>query len=62
VGNQVAHERRRGSRSAKVYRGSRRRLQRLRLRGNGSLELWLLLFWVLFLLLVAVPWMLKQGH
>jgi hypothetical protein len=45
-----------------VYRGSRRRLQQLRLRGNGSLELWLLLFWVLFLLLVAVPWMLKQGH
>jgi hypothetical protein len=62
VGNQIPNERRMGSRSAKVYRGSRRRLQQLRLRGNASLELWLLVFWVLFLLLVAVPWMIKQGH
>ena len=62
MGNQITNERRKGSRSAKVYRGSRRRLQQLRLRGNASLELWLLVFWVLFLLLVAVPWMIKQGH
>jgi len=26
------------------------------------MELWLLVLWVLFLLLVAVPWMLKQDH
>jgi hypothetical protein len=31
------------------------------LRGNGSLELWLLIAWVVFLLLVVVPWMIRQS-
>jgi len=50
-----------GSRPARLYGGSRRRLQRIKLRGNGSWELWLLLLWVLFLLFVIVPWMLRQS-
>jgi hypothetical protein len=50
-----------GSRSAKLYRGSRQRLQRIKLRRNGSWELWLLVAWVLFLLFVVVPWMLSTG-
>jgi len=50
-----------GSRPARLYSGSRRRLQRIKLRGNGSWELWLLLLWVLFLLFVIVPWMLRQS-
>jgi hypothetical protein len=43
------------------YRGSRRRVRRVRLRGNGSLELWMLIAWVTFLLLVVVPWMIRQS-
>jgi hypothetical protein len=49
-------------RAGKVYRGSRRRLRQIRLRGNASVGLWLLIAWVLFLLLVVVPWMIRQGH
>jgi len=49
-------------RPPKKYRGSRRRLRRIKLRGNGSLELWLLVLWVAFVLLVVVPWMLRQSH
>jgi hypothetical protein len=49
-------------RPPKTFRGSRQRLRRIRLRGNGSLELWLLILWVAFVLLVVVPWMLRQSH
>jgi hypothetical protein len=31
------------------------------MRGNSSLELWLLIVWVTFLLLVVVPWMIRQS-
>jgi hypothetical protein len=34
----------------------------MRLRGNGSLTLWLLVAWVVFLLFVVVPWMIRQSH
>jgi hypothetical protein len=49
-------------RAAKAYRGSRRRLTQLRLRGNASSELWLFVGWVAFLLLVVMPWMISQGR
>jgi hypothetical protein len=45
-----------------VYRGSRRRFRQIRLRDNSSAELWLIVAWVGFLLLVVVPWMIRQGH
>ena len=51
-----------GQRPPMVYRGSRRRLKRLRWRGNFSFEMWLVLAWVLFLLFVVIPWMIRQGH
>jgi hypothetical protein len=51
-----------GLRAAKTYRGSRRKLKQLRLRGNSSAELWLLVAWVAFLLFVVLPWMIRQGH
>jgi hypothetical protein len=51
-----------GSRPSKTYRGSRRRLRDIRLRGNGSVELWLLVAWVAFLLFIVVPWMIRQGR
>jgi hypothetical protein len=62
VGTQTAAGRRNGSRSAKLYRGGRGRLKRIRLRGNGSWELLALVIWVVFLLLVVVPWILRQGR
>jgi hypothetical protein len=37
-------------------------LRRIRLRDNWSLELWLLIAWVAFLLFVVVPWMVRQGR
>ena len=47
-------------RPAKVYRGSRRRLNRITLRGNWSLELVLFVAWLLFVLLVLIPWMVRH--
>jgi hypothetical protein len=47
-------------RVTKTYRGSRRRFRQLRLRGNASAELWLFVGWVAFLLLIVVPWMIRQ--
>jgi hypothetical protein len=32
------------------------------MRGNESWELWILIAWVAFLLLVVVPWMIRHGH
>jgi hypothetical protein len=50
------------ARPAKAYRGSRRRVRELRLRGNSSAELWLLVGWVAFLLLVVLPWITRQSR
>jgi len=50
-----------GLRPGRWYRGSRRRLRQIRLRDNWPIELWLLVAWVAFLLLVVVPWMIHQG-
>ena len=47
-------------RPAKIYRGSRRRLKRLTFRGNWSVELLLFVAWVLFCLLVLVPWLVRH--
>jgi hypothetical protein len=47
-------------RPAKIYRGSRRKLKRITLRGNWSLELLLFVAWLLFCLLVLVPWMVRH--
>jgi hypothetical protein len=62
VGTNTENGRRDGGRPPKVYRGSRRRLKQLKLQGNASLELWLLVGWVVFLLLVVLPWMIRQGR
>jgi hypothetical protein len=47
---------------SKRYRGSRRRLKRLTIRGNSSWEFWVLLGWITFLLLIVMPWMIRQSH
>jgi len=48
-------------RPGKWYRGSRQRLRRIRLTGNMSLGMWLLIAWVTFLLFVVVTWMVHQS-
>ena len=37
------------------------RVRRIRPRGNMSLQMWLLIVWVTFLLFVVVPWMIGQN-
>jgi hypothetical protein len=51
-----------GNRPPKQYRGSKRRIKRIKWRRNGSLEMWLLAGWVAFLLLVVLPWMIRHSH
>jgi hypothetical protein len=48
------------SSASKRYRGSAYRVKRIRVRGNFSWEMWILLAWVFFLLLVVLPWMARQ--
>jgi energy-coupling factor transporter transmembrane protein EcfT len=42
------------------YRGSRKRVRRTRLRGNWSLELWLLVIVILVGVLVLVPLLIQH--
>jgi hypothetical protein len=49
-------------RPAKVYRGSRQRLKRLRIRDHWSVTMWALVIWLGFLLLVAIPWMVHRAQ
>jgi hypothetical protein len=48
-------------RSPKIYRGSRRRVRRIGFRDSWSWEIWLVVAWVAFLMLVVIPWMAKQN-
>jgi hypothetical protein len=45
-----------------AYKGSRRRIKRIQIRGNGSLEVWLLVGWVAFLVLIVLPWMMRLSR
>jgi hypothetical protein len=48
------------ARPSKIYLGSKKRLQRITLRGNWSTELWIVIVVLLFTLLVVVPWMIRH--
>jgi hypothetical protein len=50
------------NRSPLTFRGSRRRLKRIKMRQNSPLELWLLVGWVTFLLLFVLPWMVRHSR
>ena len=50
------------ARPARAYRGSRRRVRRIRFRGNWSLEIVLFVIWLLFALFVLVPWIVRHPH
>lgn len=43
--------------SPKVYRGSKKRLRRIRMRDNGSLAFWMFVAVVLFSLFVVLSWL-----
>jgi hypothetical protein len=47
---------------SKDYRGSHRRLKRLRPGRHWSVEMWFLLGWLGFVVLVVVPWMIRQSQ
>jgi hypothetical protein len=49
-----------GPRPGKVYRGSRKRVRRIRFRDNWAVELWLLVAVILFVLFVVVPWLVQH--
>jgi hypothetical protein len=48
------------ARAAKVYRGSRKRVRRIKWRGNTSVELWIVVVLMLFVLCVGIPWLIKH--
>jgi hypothetical protein len=41
-------------------RGSQKRLNRIRLRGNWSLELWIFVAIMAFMLIVGMPWLIRH--
>jgi len=43
-------------RAARYDHGSKRRLERIRLRGNLSLEFWIFVIGIVLILLIAWPW------
>jgi hypothetical protein len=51
VGRPGAHRR---------YRGSRKRVHRIRMQGNWSVEFWLFVIFVLLALFILVPWLIRH--
>jgi hypothetical protein len=49
-----------GGRAQTAYRGSRRRLRRITVRANASVAVWALLVWLLLILFVAIPWVMRH--
>jgi hypothetical protein len=49
------------ARPSKIYLGSKKRVQRVTLRGNWSHEMWIVIAVLLFTLLVVVPWMIRHA-
>ena len=47
-------------RPPKTYRASRSRVQKIKLRGNWSIEVWLLIGLILLALFVLVPWLVRH--
>ena len=47
-------------RSSVTYRGSRRRLRRIRFRENWTRDMWLLVAFVVLTILVLFPWLVKH--
>jgi hypothetical protein len=48
--------------AGKVYRGSRKRLKRVKWRENTPIEFWVLVALLLVALFVIIPWMIRHTH
>jgi len=46
--------------AARSFRGTKKRLARIKLRENFSIAFWCFVAFIAFLLFVGIPWMLKQ--
>jgi hypothetical protein len=46
----------------KIYRGSRKRLKRIKWRENTPIEFWVLVALLLVALFVIIPWMIRHPH
>jgi hypothetical protein len=46
--------------AGKAYRGSRKRVRRIKWRDNTSVEFWILVVLMLFMMFVGVPWLFKH--
>jgi hypothetical protein len=46
--------------AGKLYRGSRKRVRRIKWRENTSVEFWIFVVLIVFMLLVGVPWLIKH--
>ena len=44
----------------KVFRGARKRVRRIKWRDNTSVEFWILVVLMLFILFVGIPWMIRH--
>jgi hypothetical protein len=44
----------------KVYRGSKRRIRKTRLRGNWSLEVWIIIVVTLLAVFGGIPWLIQH--
>jgi hypothetical protein len=55
VGVDGPHSRKPGS--ARIYRGSKKRVARIRMRDNMSVGMWCFVVFMVLLILVGVPWM-----
>jgi hypothetical protein len=42
------------------YRGSRKRIRRIRMQDHWSVELWLFVIFVLLALFIVVPWLIRH--
>jgi hypothetical protein len=49
-----------GGRGSKTYRGSRKRIRQIKWREHTSIEFWVFVVFMLFLLFVGIPWMIKH--
>jgi hypothetical protein len=52
----------RGARPPKIYRGSKRRVKRIKLGRNTSAKLWLLAGWLALLVFGLIPWLIRHSH
>ena len=44
-----------------VFRGSRRRLRQIRFRGNWFAEMSWLTFWIMIVLCLMIPWLIRRS-